>query len=194
MHRRDDVPFLWGEVRAVFSDPSRHVPRFRAAGFSVCDSHLPESDGTVLLERGAGQIGALLRTTRGHPFRGRPYRDLVYDPCETTPICARIRKTSWIYQGSFSKSLAPGLRLGFLAASPDLVPYLVRLKQAADLHSNRISQWLVLKMLEHPERQERVGALRDLYLRKRDDFSFLLEKNFSDLAAWEVPKGGLFSG
>jgi DNA-binding transcriptional MocR family regulator len=81
-----------------------------------------------------------------------------------------------------------------LAASPDLVPYLVRLKQAADLHSNRISQWLVLKMLEHPERQERVGALRDLYLRKRDDFSFLLEKNFSDLAAWEVPKGGLFSG
>ena len=125
-------------------------------------------------------------------FEDDPYRDLVYDPCETTPICARIRKTSWIYQGSFSKSLAPGLRLGFLAASPDLVPYLVRLKQAADLHSNRVSQWLVLKMLENPERQERLGFLRDLYRRKRDDFSTLLGKHFSHTASWDIPKGGLF--
>ena len=54
------------------------------------------------------------------------------DDCDRTPICARMKQASWIYQGSFSKSLAPGLRLGFLAASIDLMASLIRLKQAAD--------------------------------------------------------------
>ncbi|MBZ5703386.1 MAG: hypothetical protein LAN84_16255, partial [Acidobacteriia bacterium] len=58
------------------------------------------------------------------------------------------------YQGSFSKSLAPGLRLGYLAASPQLLPFLTRLKQAADLHSNQVSQWLVLQQLNDSEAVE----------------------------------------
>lgn len=125
-------------------------------------------------------------------FEDDPYRDLAFDPCERTPVCARLKKAPWIYQGSFSKSLAPGLRLGFLAASPELFPFLVRLKQAADLHSNRLSQWLVLKQLEHPGREERLVGLVDTYRRKRDGFAASLEKHFSHLASWEIPKGGLF--
>lgn len=121
-----------------------------------------------------------------------PYRDLVYDECDRTPVCAQIRQAPWIYQGSFSKSLAPGLRLGYLAASAELMPYLIRLKQAADLHSNRIGQWLVLQQLADPARLERLARLRDTYRRKRDAFAGLLEKHFSGLASWEIPPGGLF--
>jgi len=49
-----------------------------------------------------------------------PYRDLVYETADRTPICARLRRTSWIYQGSFSKTFLPGARVGYLIATPDL--------------------------------------------------------------------------
>lgn len=125
-------------------------------------------------------------------FEDDPYRDLVFDPCERRPICARLRKAPWIYQGSFSKTLAPGLRLGFLAASPEIFPYLVRLKQAADLHSNRLSQWLVLKQLQDPGRRERLATLVESYRQKRDAFARSLEEHFGGLADWQTPRGGLF--
>lgn len=125
-------------------------------------------------------------------FEDDPYRDLAYDACERTPVCARLQRASWIYQGSFSKSLAPGLRLGYLVASPDLLTPLTRLKQAADLHSNRLSQWYVLGQLRDAGRPVRIAALVEIYRRKRDHFVQGLERYFSGLADWQVPPGGLF--
>ena len=125
-------------------------------------------------------------------FEDDPYRDLVFDACDRRPVCAGIEGSPWIYQGSFSKSLAPGLRLGFLAASPELFTPLVRLKQAADLHSNRLSQWLVLQQLESAERPARMARLVDFYRHKRDLFAAALQRHFGALASWETPAGGLF--
>ena len=125
-------------------------------------------------------------------FEDDPYRDLVYEACDRSPVCARLERASWIYQGSFSKSFAPGLRLGYLACSPDLVRYLARLKQAADLHSNRISQWLILEQLRDSNREVRLDKLRDDYRAKRDHFNDCLKRTFARLATWEVPPGGLF--
>jgi len=94
--------------------------------------------------------------------------------------------------GSFSKTLAPGLRLGFLAASRDLFEPLRQLKQATDLHSSRISQWLVLQHLRDPNRSERLATLQHTYREKRDAFGALLEEYWSDIAEWRIPAGGLF--
>jgi DNA-binding transcriptional MocR family regulator len=125
-------------------------------------------------------------------FEDDPYRELCYEDCARRPICAELGDTSWIYQGSFSKSLAPGLRLGYLVCSPDLLPLLTRLKQAADLHSNRVSQALVLAALEDPQRATRTAALVDFYRMRRDQFDALLREHFDGLADWRTPAGGLF--
>jgi 2-aminoadipate transaminase len=125
-------------------------------------------------------------------FEDDPYRDLAYDPCERTPICAGLTSASWIYQGSFSKTVAPGLRLGFLVASADLFPHLVNLKQAADLHSSRLSQSYVLRYLESPDRPARISRLVDAYRRRRDMFAASMQRHLAGLASWQVPAGGLF--
>ncbi len=125
-------------------------------------------------------------------FEDDPYRDLVYEPCERRPVTALVRRAPWIYQGSFSKTMAPGLRLGFLAASPVLVPFLVRLKQIADLHSNRLSQALVLAQLRSADEPARLRALATRYRASRDTFAALLALHFEDLAEWQIPPGGLF--
>ncbi|MGB5809044.1 MAG: PLP-dependent aminotransferase family protein [Polyangiales bacterium] len=136
---------------------------------------------------------ALACDASGTPlFEDDPYRDLAYDPCDTTPVCAHLERAPWIYQGSFSKSFAPGLRLGYLAASPVLVPHLVRLKQAADLHSNRLSQWFVMQQLSDPGRAARIETLVARYRAKRDGFDASLRRHFGHLATWERPPGGLF--
>jgi DNA-binding transcriptional MocR family regulator len=143
----------------------------------------------------AAERDALARAcdTLGVPlFEDDPYRDLAYDACERTPVCARLERAPWIYQGSFSKTLAPGLRLGYLVASPELMPLLVRLKQAADLHSNRVSQHVVLAQLRSPDRAERMRRVVDAYRRKRDFFAAALQCHFGDLARWQTPPGGLF--
>jgi 2-aminoadipate transaminase len=125
-------------------------------------------------------------------FEDDPYRDLVYAPCDRTPVCSLLKRAPWIYQGSFSKTFAPGLRLGFVAASPEFVPLLVRLKQAADLHSNRLSQWLVLRQLEDAGHEARLAQVAASYRAKRDTFAASLQRHFAGFAKWEVPSGGLF--
>lgn len=103
-----------------------------------------------------------------------------------------MRSASWIYTGTVSKTLLPGLRVGYLIASPDLFPHLLRLKQAADLHTNRVGQWQVLQWLSSDKLQLHLKTLRDYYRTRRDAFQVALETHFADLADWHKPDGGLF--
>ena len=125
-------------------------------------------------------------------FEDDPYRDLVYGPCDRTPVVSRMRGGSWVYQGSFSKTFAPGLRLGFLAASDDLFRHLVVAKQATDLHSSRLSQRIVHDAITAPGWTDRLAHLVGFYRARRDVFEAALRRHFGDLASWETPRGGLF--
>lgn len=121
-----------------------------------------------------------------------PYRELVFDGGSATPIVSRLRKASWIYTGTVSKTLLPGLRVGFLIATPDLFPLLLRLKQAADLHTNRVGQWQALQWLGSEQYHTHLAELRDFYRVRRDAMQLALQEHFGELADWQVPQGGLF--
>jgi DNA-binding transcriptional MocR family regulator len=129
---------------------------------------------------------------RGIPvLEDDPYREIGFGTRPPRPVCSRLRRAPWMFLGSFSKSFMPGLRLGFLAASAELFTSLERLKQAADLHSCRLSQALVLADLRDRSRPKRLDALRGEYRRRRDAFDASLRRHFPH-AEFASPDGGLF--
>ena len=121
-----------------------------------------------------------------------PYRELVFDDGQATPIVSRLKTASWIYTGTVSKILLPGLRVGYLIATPDLFPYLLRLKQSADLHTNRVGQWQALQWLGSEKLKSHLVELCDFYRIRRDAMQTALLEHFGDIADWQVPQGGLF--
>ncbi len=137
-------------------------------------------------------VAALLDEFGVTLIEDEPYRELVFDDGSASPVVARMRKASWIYTGTVSKTLLPGLRVGYLIATPDLFPYLLRLKQAADLHTNRIGQWQALQWLGSDAYRAHLADLRQFYRQRRDAMQAALEEHFGDLADWQLPPGGLF--
>ncbi|WP_426619494.1 PLP-dependent aminotransferase family protein [Pseudomonas rustica] len=137
-------------------------------------------------------VGALLDEFGVTLIEDEPYRELTYDGGIATPIVSRLKKASWIYTGTVSKTLLPGLRVGYLIASPDLFPHLLRLKQSADLHTSRVGQWQAQQWIGTEKFQQHIVELQDFYRLRRDVFQLALETHFSDLADWNLPQGGLF--
>ncbi len=137
-------------------------------------------------------VAALLDEFGVTLIEDEPYRELVFDEGRARPIVSRLRNASWIYTGTVSKTLLPGLRVGYLIATPDLFPYLLRLKQSADLHTNRVGQWQALQWLGSEQYRLHLGELRSFYRLRRDAMQAALDDHFADLADWQVPQGGLF--
>lgn len=121
-----------------------------------------------------------------------PYRELSYDGAPARPLCAQLQRSAWIHTGSLSKTLLPGLRVGYLIASPELLKPLRALKQAADLHTCRMSQWQVLQWLGSERYARHLQEVRAFYRERRDGFAEALTRHFSELADWQIPQGGLF--
>lgn len=119
------------------------------------------------------------------------YRELYYEDCERQPICSYLTRANWIYLASFSKTIAPGLRIGFMAVSEDLLPFMTRLKQASDLHSSRLAQQVIISLLQGDYAQK-LDRLRQHYKNKRDHFHSILLSHWSDIADWQLPAGGMF--
>ena len=120
-----------------------------------------------------------------------PYGDLWYDAPPSPPLAARWPE-GVLYLGSFSKVLAPGLRLGYVVAPPALYPKLLQAKQAADLHTSIFNQRLVWEVVRDGLLERHVPAVRAHYKLQRDAMAASLEKHLSGLARWQRPAGGMF--
>jgi len=121
-----------------------------------------------------------------------PYGDLWFDQPPPAPLTAR-NPEGCIYLGSFSKVLAPGLRLGYVVAPKAIYPKLLQAKQAADLHSPSFNQRLVAEVLKDGFLDRHVPTIRALYKRQRDAMHAALERELASLGVtWSRPDGGMF--
>lgn len=139
------------------------------------------------------RVAELLDRHRVPLLEDEPYRELDYaGDAPYRPIAARLERAPWIYQGTFSKVLLPGLRIGYVAASAELLPLLTRLKQAADLHTQRLGQLWVSHWLASGRQPQHLAELVRQYTARRDAMEAQLQQHFADIASWRVPQGGLF--
>jgi 2-aminoadipate transaminase len=121
-----------------------------------------------------------------------PYGDLWFDQPPPAPLTAR-NPEGCIYLGSFSKVLAPGLRLGYVVAPPAVFPKLLQAKQAADLHSPGYNQRVVAAVIQNGFLKRHVPTIRALYKRQCEAMLAALEAEMRGLGVqWNSPEGGMF--
>ena len=120
-----------------------------------------------------------------------PYGELWFDAEPPSPLAASAGDGA-IYLGSFSKVLAPGLRLGFVVAPTALLPKLLQAKQAADLHTPGFNQRIAWEVLRDGLLERHLPAVRARYKAQRDAMQAALTRHMPHGCRWAVPAGGMF--
>lgn len=122
-----------------------------------------------------------------------PYGELRFEGEFQPSLKSMDKKDLIVYCGTFSKTLAPGLRIGWVAASASIVEKYVFIKQAADLHTSSISQLEISKFLELYDLDEHVAKINKVYGNRRSVMIEALETYLPAKAKFTRPEGGLFT-
>jgi 2-aminoadipate transaminase len=183
-------------IEAVASDHEGPLPEALAqaapgARFAYLLPNFQNPTGHVYSEARREAIIAVAREQGLPLIEDNPYGDLWYDAPPPRPLAAR-HPQGVLYLGSFSKVLAPGLRLGYLVAPPVLYPKLLQAKQAADLHTSILNQRMVYEVIRTGMLDSHVPSIRARYRVQRDAMEAALEKHMSGIAEWVKPVGGMF--
>jgi 2-aminoadipate transaminase len=133
-----------------------------------------------------------------------PYGQLRYEGEHLPPLvqidaefhgCAngeRIFRGGLLYLGTLSKTLAPGLRLGWVVAPEEVIRKLAQLKQGADLHTSTFTQMVAYEVARGGFLDQHVRVIRKVYRERRDAMLAAMEANFPSGVRWTRPQGGLF--
>ena len=121
-----------------------------------------------------------------------PYGDLWFDTPPPPALSSHVPENS-VYLGSFSKILAPGLRLGYIVAPTAVMPKLLQAKQAADLHTPSFNQRVVAEVLKDGFIERHVPTIRALYKQQCEAMLAALDREMAGLGlSWNRPVGGMF--
>jgi 2-aminoadipate transaminase len=183
------------EFQALDCDEQGPLPRALAAASGARFLYLlPNFQNPSGRSMGAARRLEIVRAAAqaGLPLvEDNPYGELWYDAPPPPPLSAAAGAGA-IYLGSFSKVLAPGLRLGYVVAPQALFPKLLQAKQAADLHTPGFNQRVAHEVLRSGLLDTHLPQVRARYKAQRDAMRAALERHLPAGCRFNVPAGGMF--
>ena len=157
--------------------------------YMIPDFQNPSGESLSLEER-----KMLVELAQKHDFlivEDSPYRELRYEG-EDIPTMYSLSPDRVIYLGSFSKIFAPGFRLGWAIAHPDILDKIYVCKQSLDLCPPIFDQYVAAEFLSSGRLDANLAKSIELYRKKRNLLLNLLEENMPEGVSWTRPEGGLF--
>ncbi len=137
------------------------------------------------------QVADTLAETNTFFIEDDPYRELRFAGDPLPPIVSLGRGQGFLL-GSFSKIVAPGLRMGWIVAPPALLDKLIIAKQATDLHSNYLSQRVLCQYLQDNDLDAHIAQIRTVYQRQGELMMQLIDELFPAEVRYVKPEGGMF--
>ena len=184
-------------------EPASYAEKAAEAGgrvkFAYCVPEFSNPSGETIPRAGRENILNLAEALDIAIVEDAAYQQLRYSGETVKPILALdiernggdIEKTRTLYCGSFSKTLAPGLRLGWIVAAQDVIRKLVLVKQASDLHSSTVNQVVMSKVADKIF-DGQVAKIRKTYSHRRDRMLEAMAKHMPAGVEWTKPEGGMF--
>jgi len=120
-----------------------------------------------------------------------PYGELRFEGEDIAPLMS-MHKENVIYLSTFSKTLSPGIRLGWIVASERVIAPLVQAKQGADLQTGTFIQYVAHDIVGRGIIKRHVKRIRSVYKERRDVMLAAMEEYFPPGVTWTRPQGGLF--
>jgi 2-aminoadipate transaminase len=136
----------------------------------------------------------LVELAEEHDFlivEDQPYQELRYEGTHVDPVASHGFERT-IFLSSFSKVLAPGFRVGWLAAPEPVADRLAMIKEAIDLHTSSFSQHVAHEYLDSGEMDDQIEVINGVYDRKRGVMLDTLEAEMPPEVEWTQPEGGMF--
>ena len=121
-----------------------------------------------------------------------PYGDLRFSGTDIPSIKSFDTEGRVIYSRTFSKILAPGLRVGYVSAPSEIISKMIVCKQVADVHSNIWAQQICDRFMETTDMNAHLASLRKIYKAKYELMAAGIKEHFSEKVKVTKPEGGLF--
>jgi 2-aminoadipate transaminase len=121
-----------------------------------------------------------------------PYGELVFNN-DPLPHLYSFLPDQTILLGSFSKIIAPGFRLGWMIATPELIRKATIIKQASDLHSGNVAQFILHQFLQDNDLETHIEKIRVGYAQQRDVMISTIRGFFPRSVRYTQPEGGMFA-
>lgn len=121
-----------------------------------------------------------------------PYGDLRFEGEDIPSIKTMDKSGIVLYSGTFSKILAPGLRVGYIAGPKEVIQKCIVCKQVEDVHTNIWAQLLCNEFLKRYDIDEHIASIKSVYRDKCSLMDKEMKENFSSEIKWVKPEGGMF--